>query len=97
MENFLTNLEIMNAPHVSPQDTERRKPENPVLDMKVDELDLPVRCVNCLQTSGLMTVRDVVRKNRCELLKIKNFGKWCLTHLEDVLGASGLYFGMKNI
>ena len=37
---------------------------------------------------------DLVRYNRNDLLKFRNFGKKSLTELDDLLASNNLHFGM---
>ena len=62
---------------------------------KIDELDLSVRTANCLKTSNLQHVGDLVQKTEEELLKAKNFGKKSLSELKEVLAGMGLRLGMQ--
>lgn len=43
------------------------------LEASVAELDLPVRVINCLQTSDIFTVNDLVHTSQDQLLQIPTF------------------------
>ena len=58
------------------------------------DLDLSVRALNCLKAAEVDTVGDLVRYNRNDLLKFRNFGKKSLTELDDLLASLNLHFGM---
>jgi DNA-directed RNA polymerase subunit alpha len=61
---------------------------------KLIDLDLSVRALNCLKAAEVDTVGDLVRYNRNDLLKFRNFGKKSLTELDDLLAGLNLHFGM---
>ena len=53
-----------------------------------------VRALNCLKAAEVDTIGDLVRYNRNDLLKFRNFGKKSLTELDDLLASLNLHFGM---
>ena len=59
-----------------------------------DQEDLSVRALNCLKAAEVETVGDLVRFNRNDLLKFRNFGKKSLSELDDLLATLNLHFGM---
>jgi DNA-directed RNA polymerase subunit alpha len=61
----------------------------------VDELELSVRSMNCLQNANIKFIGDLVQKTESEMLKTKNFGRKSLKEIKDVLGEMGLALGMK--
>ncbi len=65
-----------------------------LLKTKLSDQDLSVRALNCLKAAEVETVGDLVRFNRSDLLKFRNFGKKSLTELDDLLNNLGLQFGM---
>lgn len=65
-----------------------------LLKTKISEQDLSVRALNCLKAAEVDTVGDLVRYNRNDLLKFRNFGKKSLTELDDLLNSLNLHFGM---
>ena len=64
------------------------------LKTKLADMDLSVRALNCLKAADVETLGDLVRYNKNDLLKFRNFGKKSLTELEDLLNNLGLQFGM---
>lgn len=56
-----------------------------VLETKIDELDLSKRAKNCLKREKIYTVRDILKKDPDELMKIKNFGKKSLDEIRKEL------------
>ena len=65
-----------------------------LLKNKLVDLDLSVRALNCLKAADVDTLGDLVKFNKNDLLKFRNFGKKSLTELEDLLEAMSLSFGM---
>lgn len=65
-----------------------------LLKTKLVDKDLSVRALNCLKAADVETIGDLVKLNRNELLKFRNFGKKSLTELDALLAALGLKFGM---
>ena len=65
-----------------------------LLKTKLADQDLSVRALNCLKAAEVDTVGDLVRFNRSDLLKFRNFGKKSLSELDDLLTALNLHFGM---
>ncbi len=65
-----------------------------LLKTKLADQDLSVRALNCLKAAEVDTVGDLVRFNRNDLLKFRNFGKKSLSELDDLLASLNLHFGM---
>jgi len=65
-----------------------------LLKTKLVDLDLSVRALNCLKAAEVDSLGDLVKFNKTDLLKFRNFGKKSLTELEDLLTNLGLNFGM---
>ncbi len=65
-----------------------------LLKTKLSDQDLSVRALNCLKAAEVDTVGDLVRFNRNDLLKFRNFGKKSLSELDDLLTSLNLHFGM---
>lgn len=57
-------------------------PQEKVLEMTIEELDLSVRSFNCLKRAGINTVEDLISKSEEEMMKVRNLGK---KSLEEVL------------
>jgi DNA-directed RNA polymerase subunit alpha len=64
------------------------------LDMRVSELDLPVRAANCLRSANITYIGELVQRNEKDMVDIKNFGKKSLTDINEVLSQRGLSLGM---
>lgn len=65
-----------------------------LLKTKLIDLDLSVRALNCLKAAEVETLGDLVKFNKNDLLKFRNFGKKSLTELEELLESMSLSFGM---
>ncbi len=65
-----------------------------LLKMKLVDLDLSVRALNCLKAAEVDTLGDLVTYNRSDLMKFRNFGKKSLTELDELVEAKGVNFGM---
>ena len=65
-----------------------------LLKTKLSDQDLSVRALNCLKAAEVETVGDLVRFNRNDLLKFRNFGKKSLSELDELLTTLNLHFGM---
>ena len=64
------------------------------LKTKLVDMDLSVRALNCLKSAEVETLGDLVKFNKTDLLKFRNFGKKSLSELEELLTSLGLHFGM---
>lgn len=67
-----------------------------LLDSKLQDMELSVRALNCLRMAEIETLGQLVRHDRSELLKFRNFGKKSLTELDDLLARNDLSFGMNT-
>jgi DNA-directed RNA polymerase subunit alpha len=65
-----------------------------LLKTKLTDLDLSVRALNCLKTAEVETLGELVKFQRNDLLKFRNFGKKSLTELDEKLAQLSLNFGM---
>jgi len=65
-----------------------------LLKTKLVDLDLSVRALNCLKAAEVETLGDLVKFNKNDLLKFRNFGKKSLTELDELLQGMNLNFGM---
>ena len=65
-----------------------------MMNTPVYDLDISVRSLNCLKGADVDTLYDLVKCNKTDLMKFRNFGKKSLTELEDMLDGLHLHFGM---
>ena len=67
-----------------------------LLKTKLVDMDLSVRALNCLKAAEVDTLGDLVKFNKNDLLKFRNFGKKSLTELDELLEAMNLSFGLDT-
>jgi DNA-directed RNA polymerase subunit alpha len=60
----------------------------------VNELELSVRAVNCLNTAQIRVLGELVEKSEAEMLKYRNFGKKSLQEIKEKLAELDLGLGM---
>jgi DNA-directed RNA polymerase subunit alpha len=65
-----------------------------LLKSKLADMDLSVRALNCLKAADVETLGELVRYQKNDLLKFRNFGKKSLTELDELLDKLNLNFGM---
>ena len=65
-----------------------------LLKSKLVDMDLSVRALNCLKSAEVETLGELVKFNKTDLLKFRNFGKKSLTELDELLANLNLSFGM---
>ncbi len=87
--------------HLEPVDTEVNEEfDEEVLHMrqllktKLSDMNLSVRALNCLKAADVETLGELVKYQKNDLLKFRNFGKKSLTELDDLLDNLKLNFGM---
>ncbi|MDR2621109.1 MAG: DNA-directed RNA polymerase subunit alpha [Dysgonamonadaceae bacterium] len=65
-----------------------------LLKSRLMDMDLSVRALNCLKAADVETLGELVRYQKNDLLKFRNFGKKSLTELDELLERLDLNFGM---
>ena len=65
-----------------------------LLKQQLVDQNLSVRALNCLKAANVETIGDLVKYNKSDLLKFRNFGKKSLSELDDLLESLNLSFGM---
>lgn len=75
-------------------DDEDRKYVSNLLSTNLADLNVSVRVLRAIESSGwgVVTVGDLVKHSRLSLLNLRNFGKKCLSELDDLVGSLGLDF-----
>jgi len=73
----------------------RRERVANLLDESIDRLELSTRARNCLDSASVVTLGDLIRCKRDELLNIKNLGQTVLTEIEAKLADFDLIIGME--
>ena len=76
------------------EDMETPEVSESTLSMPIETLDLNSRAQNCLEAEGIKTIGDLLRKNKDELLSIRNFGQVTLDDLEEKLEERDLEVGL---
>ena len=66
-----------------------------LLKTNLSDMDLSVRALNCLKSADVVTLGELVRYNKNDLLKFRNFGRKSLTELDALLDGLKLQFGME--
>lgn len=61
------------------------------LDLSIAEMKLSVRTTNCLEETGILTVRDLLNATPKRLLNISNFGEKTLDEVYAALEELGFY------
>ncbi|OJU72845.1 MAG: DNA-directed RNA polymerase subunit alpha [Alphaproteobacteria bacterium 40-19] len=96
LEVFSVGADIQDKPEGAALESQGKAPVFPsVFDKQITELDLGVRCLNCLRSEGIVYVGDLVRKKESDLMKTPNFGKKSLGDIMNVLASMGLSLGMN--
>lgn len=65
-----------------------------LLKTRLADMDLSVRALNCLKAADVETLGELVKYQKNDLLKFRNFGKKSLTELDELLERLNLNFGM---
>lgn len=65
------------------------------LDMSIQELELSVRALNCLEAADIATLGELVGKSEADLLKVRSFGKTSLREVKRKLADMSLSLGMN--
>ncbi len=68
-----------------------------ILVTNVNELELSVRCSNCLSAAKIETIGELVEKTENEMLKYRNFGKKSLEEINALLDKYDLSLGMNVV
>jgi DNA-directed RNA polymerase subunit alpha len=97
MNPFVQYFELgRQLPHQTPESEGETKqldqPEIPEskLSMPLDVLQLSTRAAHCLETAGIKTVEDLLRKSKSELLALRNFGDVTLVEVAEKLAEHDL-------
>ncbi|HUV86205.1 MAG TPA: DNA-directed RNA polymerase subunit alpha [bacterium] len=90
---LFVDFETKRLPEKGREDEERARLKE-LLSRNVNELELSVRAVNCLEMGDVKTIRDLVVKSDAEMLKYRNFGRKSLNEIKEVLTGMGLSLGM---
>jgi DNA-directed RNA polymerase subunit alpha len=61
------------------------------LELSIAEMELSVRTTNCLEETGILTVKDLLHATPKRLLSISNFGEKTLDEVYAALEKLGFY------
>ncbi len=64
-----------------------------IFDKNVNDLELSVRCSNCLAAAKIDKIGELISKNENEMLKYRNFGKKSLEEINELLEQYELQLG----
>lgn len=67
----------------------RQQRRQEILSMSIAQIGLLVRTTNCLESEGILTVRDLLSSSPERLLKISNFGAKTLLEVYGALEKLG--------
>jgi len=95
---FLQYNELGSQIHALPMSSLGASPQDSALDAKLNQriidLQLSQRALNCLNSEGIKSVRDLVRLPESEVLKIRSLGDTTLNEIKAKLTENGLRLGM---
>lgn len=58
--------------------------------IRVDSLEMTVRCANCLKNEGIETLGDLCGYSTADLYRIPNFGRKSMSEVKELLHRHGL-------
>ena len=67
---------------------------DPIMLRPVDDLELTVRCANCIKAENIHYIGDLVTRMESDLLRTPNLGKKSLNEIKEVLLSRGLSLGL---
>jgi DNA-directed RNA polymerase subunit alpha len=71
-------------------DTIEDKVKKPPLEMRIEDINLSVRALNCLKRAAVETLGELVGQKESELMGIRNFGRKSMNEVIDKLKEFGL-------
>lgn len=67
-----------------------------VMDLSVSNLDLSVRCTNCMRNMNISNLSELTAKSKEEIAGSRNVGKKSLEEIETKLSEFGLFWQMTD-
>lgn len=67
-----------------------------VMDLSVTNLDLSVRCTNCMKNMNISNLSELTAKSKNEIASSRNVGKKSLEEIESKLSEFGLSWQMTD-
>ena len=71
-------------------------PQDKVLEMTIEELDLSVRSFNCLKRAGINTVADLVNTTEEDMMKVRNLGRKSYEEVVKKMADMGLSLSKES-
>ena len=71
-------------------------PQDKVLEMTIEEMDLSVRSFNCLKRAGINTVADLVNTTEEEMMKVRNLGRKSYEEVVKKMADMGLSLAKES-
>ena len=65
-----------------------------MLDRPITDYPLSIRALSCLRGADINTVRDLIRHEKTDLLRIRNFGRKTIVELDDFIHEHHLEWGI---
>ncbi|MCL6627782.1 MAG: DNA-directed RNA polymerase subunit alpha, partial [Alicyclobacillus shizuokensis] len=62
----------------------------------IEELELPVRVLNCLHRGGISTLGQLIEKTEDDLLALRSFGARSIEDVKEKLAKKGLSLRSKE-
>jgi hypothetical protein len=95
----LLKKELNNLPFYRSQSTSMEMLEDDyqlhlLLNTKLEDIKFSKRTQNVFNEYQIKTLRDLVKYNKRDILKLHGFGKTCMYETDDILESLNLYFGM---
>ena len=99
LKNFLNAIESSTLNMIKDANEDYKKLDknddyNYNLFRRVNDLELSVRSLNCLNNDGIEYLGDLVNKDENDMLRTPNFGRKSLNELKHILSQYNLSFGM---
>jgi DNA-directed RNA polymerase subunit alpha len=64
--------------------------DDPVLKRPIEDLEVTVRAYHCLRGADIITIGDLIKRNKRQLWRIPNLGKKSIRDIENLLASRGL-------
>lgn len=91
---FVSLTEGMSSLNILKDDEQTE--QSKVLEMSIDDMDLSVRSNNCLKRANILTIEDLTKKSKDDMLKVKNLGSKSLDEIIKKLQSYGLNLRDEN-
>ena len=76
------------------QETSVKSTIPPILNERIDSLELTVRAFNCLRSENIRYIGDLVTRSEAQLLRTPNLGRKSLAEIKNILADQGLSLGL---